>query len=64
VESFAELDPMVMESIVQEMNMEDKWYNAKTFDATNKDDAVKNKNRPKLTVEEVLSMIEDMTMTH
>eukprot|EP00557_Chaetoceros_sp_GSL56_P001459 CAMPEP_0176497610 /NCGR_PEP_ID=MMETSP0200_2-20121128/11820_1 /TAXON_ID=947934 /ORGANISM="Chaetoceros sp., Strain GSL56" /LENGTH=1475 /DNA_ID=CAMNT_0017895643 /DNA_START=101 /DNA_END=4528 /DNA_ORIENTATION=- len=64
VESFAELDPVMMEAIVQEMNKEGKWYKPKSIDLTDQSDTANNAKRPKLTVEEVLAMIEDMTMAH
>jgi Pre-mRNA cleavage and polyadenylation specificity factor len=64
VESFAELDPAMMEAIVQEMNKEDKWYKVESNDNNRKNDAAKKELRPKLTVEEVLAMIEDMAMAH
>jgi len=60
VESFSDLDPLVMGNIVEIMNKEGKWYITKADNEENTNAG----GGAVLTVDDVLSMVEDMIMMH
>lgn len=62
IESFPDLDSSIMSSIVEIMNKEGKW-NITTTPSDNEDSA-NHGAKTVLTVDDVLSMVEDMSMMH
>jgi DNA damage-binding protein 1 len=68
IESFSDLDSSKMSLIVNEMNNEGKWYitglTSVAEDARIDDSQTSNDKRRVLTVPQVLSMVEDMSLSH
>ena len=68
IESFSDLDSSKMSLIVDEMNNEGRWdinvLNSETEDTNVEDTKMHVEKRRYLTVPEVLSMVEDMNLSH
>ena len=62
IESFSNFDSATMHIIVEDMNKEDKWDIWRM--ATTDEEKSGNEIQKVLTVDEVLTMVEDMSMTH
>lgn len=61
VESFSELDPVTMDIIVKDMNKEGKWD---ISNMTANDESKNEETQKVLTVDDVLCIVEDMSMAH
>ena len=59
IESFSDLDSITMELIVRDMNKENKWDVFRLREKSKSDNIQKD-----LTLNDVLTMVEDMSMTH
>ena len=73
VESFLDLDSTSMQSVVQEMNKDGGWQlddpafaAAESSNSSDRDSAmaVEDDGRPELSVEDVVAVVEEMTMLH
>ena len=68
VESFLDLDKATMQKVVKEMNRDGGWEaDDQAFAngaAGNKDESMVEETRPELAVEDVLAVVEEMTMLH
>ncbi len=69
VESFLDLEKATMERVVKEMNQDGGWDADDSAFATRtsageKDETMIDESRPELAVEDVLAVVEEMTMLH
>merc|ERR1711935_178866 len=70
VESFLDFDLSTMEKVVQQMNKDGSWTTSSSrshFSGNNVDDSnldIGDNQRPQLCVDDVLAVIEEMTMLH
>lgn len=69
IESFLDLDKITMEKVVKEMNRDGSWEADDLAFGTgatggDKEDDMMDDTRPELTVEDVLAVVEEMTMLH
>lgn len=65
VESFLDLEKSLMEKVVAAMNRDGCWEaDDSGFTSGEKDDSMGDENRPELAVEDVLAVVEEMTMLH
>ena len=70
VESFLDLDLSTMEKVVHQMNKDGSWTTSSSkshFSSSNADDTnidIEDNQNPQLSVDDVLAVIEEMTMLH
>jgi len=67
VESFLDLDLSTMEKVVQQMNKDGSWTTSSSKSHFSQDDAnigIDDSQNPQLCVDDVLAVIEEMTMLH
>ena len=70
VESFLDLDLSTMEKVVHQMNKDGSWTTSSSkshFSSGNADDTnidIEDNQNPQLSVDDVLAVIEEMTMLH
>jgi DNA damage-binding protein 1 len=65
VESFLDLEKSTMEKVVKEMNRDGGWEaDDFAYSGGEKDESIVDENRPELAVDDVLAVVEEMTMLH